>query len=60
MTGVVGHATVGHLSTGEKIVTADVGEGKGSYLVSPALLTLTIPPDAIAGNVHGVPRRSRW
>jgi hypothetical protein len=49
MTGVVGHATRGDLSSGEKIVTADVGEGDGAYLVSPALLTLTVPPDAIAG-----------
>ncbi|MGO9875358.1 MAG: hypothetical protein ACLPVY_16335 [Acidimicrobiia bacterium] len=50
MTGVVGHATTGNLSSGEKIVTADVGDGEGSYLVSPAILTLTIPPDAAAGS----------
>ena len=49
MTGVAGHATTGNLSTGAKIVTAGVGEGEGTYLVSPSLLTLTIPPDAIAG-----------
>jgi hypothetical protein len=49
MTGVAGHATSGNLSSGEKIVTADIGEGEGTYLVSPAVLTLTVPPDAIAG-----------
>ena len=49
MTGVAGHATAGNLRTGEKIVTADVGEGDGTYLVSPAILTLTIPPSATAG-----------
>ena len=49
MTGVAGHATTGGLSGGEKIVTADVGEGEGTYLVSPAVLTVTVPPDAIAG-----------
>ena len=35
MTGVAGHATTGNLSTGEKIVTAGVGDGDGTYLVSP-------------------------
>jgi hypothetical protein len=50
MTGVVGHTTTGNLGTGEKIVTADAGDGDGTYLVSPAILTLTIPPDASAGN----------
>ena len=50
MTGVAGHATTGNLSTGEKIVTADAGDGDGTYLVSPAILTLTIPPDASAGS----------
>jgi len=49
MTAVAGHATSGDLSSGEKIVTADVGEGEGTYLVSPELLILTVPPDAIAG-----------
>ena len=48
MTGVVAHATAGNLAaTGEKIVTADVGEGEGSYLVSPGILDeLTVPADA--------------
>ena len=50
MTGVVGHATTGNLGSGAKIVTADVGDGQGTYLVSPAILTLTILPDATAGN----------
>jgi hypothetical protein len=50
MTGVAGHATTGNLRSGEKIVTAAVGEGEGTYLVSPALLTLTVPPDAVVGN----------
>jgi hypothetical protein len=49
MTGVVGHATTGNLSSGEKIVTAAAGDGEGTYLVSPAILTLMIPPDAAAG-----------
>jgi hypothetical protein len=53
MTGVVAHATTGNLSTGEKIVTADVGEGDGSYLVSPGILTLTVPADASAGVYAG-------
>ena len=39
MTGVAGHPTSGNLSTGEKIVTADTGDGEGSYLVSPGILT---------------------
>jgi len=50
MTGVVGHATTANLGSGAKIVTADVGDGEGTYLVSPAILTLTIPPDAAAGS----------
>ena len=53
MTGVTGHATTGNLSSGEKIVTADVGEGDGTYLVSPAILTLTIPPNATVGVYSG-------
>ena len=53
MTGVVGHATAGNLSTGEKIVTADVGDGEGTYLVSPSILTVTIPADAVAGTYAG-------
>ena len=47
---MVGPRHAGNLSTGEKIVTADAGDGDGTYLVSPAILTLTIPPDATAGS----------
>ena len=54
MTGVVAHPTTGNLRTGEKIVTADAGQGDGTYLVSPSILTLTIPPDATAGGYSGV------
>jgi hypothetical protein len=53
MTGVAGHATTGNLSSGEKIVTADAGDGDGMYLVSPAILTLTIPPSATVGVYSG-------
>lgn len=53
MTGVAGHATTGNLSSGEKIVTADAGDGDGTYLVSPSILTLTIPPDTTAGGYTG-------
>ena len=54
MTGVAGHPTTGNLSSGEKIVTASAGNGDGTYLVSPAILTVTIPPDATAGAYSGV------
>ena len=53
MTGVAGHPSTGNLSTGEKIVTADAGDGDGTYLVSPSILTLTIPPDALVGTYAG-------
>jgi len=53
MTGVVAHATAGNLSSGEKIVTAAVGEGDGTYLVSPSILTVTIPADAVTGTYAG-------
>ena len=53
MTGVVAHPTTGNLSSGEKIVTADVGDGDGTYLVSPSILTVTIPPDAVVGTYGG-------
>ena len=53
MTGVRGHATAGNLSSGERIVTADVLEGDGSYLVSPGILTLTVPADATSGVYAG-------
>jgi hypothetical protein len=53
MTGVVGHATAGNLASGEKIVTASAGNGDGTYLVSPSILTVTIPPTAVAGTYGG-------
>jgi hypothetical protein len=53
MTGVVAHPTAGNLSSGEKIVTADVGQGDGTYLVSPSILTVTIPATAVAGTYGG-------
>ena len=53
MTGVAGHPTTGNLASGEKIVTAAAGQGAGTYLVSPSILTLTIPPDAKAGGYTG-------
>ena len=53
MTGVLGHATAGNLATGEKIVTTGTGDGDGSYLVSPGILTLTVPASATAGVYAG-------
>jgi hypothetical protein len=53
MTGVAGHASTGNLSSGEKIVTAAAGDGAGTFLVSPSILTLTIPPAATAGGYTG-------
>ena len=53
LTGVAGHATTGNLSSGEKIVTAGTGDGDGTYLVSPAILTVTVPPGATAGTYAG-------
>ena len=53
MTGVAGHPTTGNLSTGEKIVTADAGDGDGTYLVSPAILSLILPPSTTAGGYTG-------
>ena len=53
MTGVAGHPAAGNLSSGEKIVTAAAGQGAGTYLVSPSIMTLTIPPDATAGGYTG-------
>src|SRR4051794_30219113 len=53
MTGVVAHATGGNLASGEKIVTASAGNGEGAYLVSPSLLTVTIPAGAVAGTYGG-------
>src|SRR4051794_20637003 len=49
MTGVAGHASAGAFATGEKIVTAAATDGAGTYLVSPAILKLTVPVDALTG-----------
>jgi hypothetical protein len=49
MTGVAGHAPAGGLAAGEKIVIAEVGAGAGTYLVSPAIMKLTVPANARAG-----------
>ena len=49
MTGVAGHASAGAFDTGEKIVTADVAAGEGTYLVAPRILRLTIPVTTMAG-----------
>ena len=46
--GVAGHATSGNLSSGVKIVTADAGDGDGTYLVSPAILTLAVAGTYVA------------
>jgi hypothetical protein len=48
-TNVAGHATTGNLAAGESIVTADVGYGDGTYLVSPAVVVLSVPVTARAG-----------
>src|SRR4051812_47678666 len=53
MTGVVAHPTAGNLASGEKIVTASAGNGDGTYLVSPSILTVTIPAGALAGTYGG-------
>ena len=49
MTGVVAHASAGGFDTGEKIVTATVAHGEGTYLVSPRILKLTVPNTALVG-----------
>ena len=49
MTGVTGNASAGGFAAGEKIVTAALGEGQGTYLVAPRILKLTIPVTTIAG-----------
>jgi adhesin HecA-like repeat protein len=53
LTNVEGHATTGNLATGENIVTAAVGYGMGSYLVSPRPLRLEVPVDARSGTYSG-------
>jgi len=49
MTGVVAHASAGGFAAGEKIVTATVAHGEGTYLVSPRILKLTVPDTALIG-----------
>jgi hypothetical protein len=49
MTGVVAHASAGGFNAGEKIVTATVAHGEGTYLVSPRILKLTVPDTALVG-----------
>ena len=48
MTGVAGHASAGGFNAGEKIVTAALGDGEGTYLVAPRILKLTIPVTTFA------------
>ncbi len=49
ITGVTGHPSTGNLGSGEAIVTAAVGYGDGTYLVSPAPVMMTVPVAALAG-----------
>jgi len=49
MTGVVAHASAGGFNAGEKIVTATVAHGEGTYRVSPRILKLTVPDTALVG-----------
>ena len=49
MTGVAAHASAGGFNAGEKIVTATVAHGEGTYLVSPRILKLTVPNTALVG-----------
>lgn len=49
ITNVQGNTSAGNFNTGEKIVTADVGYGMGTYLVSPRILKLTVPANASVG-----------
>ena len=49
MTGVAAHASAGGFAAGEKIVTAAIGDGEGTYLISPRILKLTVPDTAQVG-----------
>ncbi len=52
ITGVTGvdHSAIGDaFTTGQELVTAAIGDGAGTYLVSPAILKLTVPADALVG-----------
>jgi len=48
ITNVVGHASAGGFNAGEKIVTAALGDGEGTYLVAPRILKLTVPVTTFA------------
>jgi len=48
MTGVTGNTSAGGFNSGEKIVTASIGDGEGTYLVAPRILKLTIPVTTFA------------
>jgi hypothetical protein len=48
MTGVAGHNSAGGFNAGEKVVTASITNGEGTYLVAPRILKLTIPVTTIA------------
>lgn len=49
MTGVTANASTGALNAGEKIVVATATNGGGTYLVSPAILKLIVPSNALVG-----------
>jgi len=49
MTGVTGNAAAGGFAVGEKIVTASVGNGAGTYLISPRIVKLEVPANAVVG-----------
>jgi hypothetical protein len=49
LTGVTGAASAGGFNAGEKIVMATATNGAGTYLVSPRILKLTVPSDALVG-----------
>ncbi len=49
ITGVVGNDSAGGFAAGEKIVSAALTDGMGTYLVSPRILKLTVPVTALTG-----------
>jgi hypothetical protein len=50
LTGVSAHAAAGGFASGEKIVVASVGNGAGTFHISPFPLKLLVPADALAGS----------
>jgi hypothetical protein len=48
-TNVTGAPADGHFADGEKIVSAAVGFGEGTYLISPEPILLVVPANADAG-----------